>query len=383
MLALVWLLYTAFGMVSRSISPLITPIIRDLNLSYSQMGLILGSWQLTYIVVAVFAGNLIDRWGIRKSLSWGVIFIGLSAALRYFSRGFATFLPMIALFGVGGPMISIGAPKTISIWFSGRSRATAVGIYTTGSWLGGFVALAATNSLIMPLAQNSWRLTFVFYGVMTFAIGLLWWSLARDVKPIETEESSSLRVTITRFIGVTNIRIILILGLLSFAISHGFTNWLPKILEGSGLTAKSAGLMASLPTLCGIPAALSIPRLVSPAKRSRFIIVFALAISLALWLAMNTSGTILILGLLLFGIANSSLFPLTTLVLMELPEVGSRYMGSVGGMFFCVAEVGGFLGPLVMGTLADLTHTFFSGTIFLMSLSLAIAIMASRLSVRE
>ncbi len=379
MLALVWLLYAAFGLVSRSISPLITPIIEDLKLSYSQMGLILGSWQLTYIAVAIIAGNIIDKWGIRRSLFLGVLFIGLSATLRYFTTGFTSFLAIIALFGVGGPMISIGAPKTISIWFSGKSRATAVGIYTTGSWFGAFIALAATNSLIMPLAGNSWRLTFVYYGILTFAIGLLWWFLARDHKPVETGESSSLKLTVTRFIKVANIRIILILGLFSFAIAHGFTNWLPKILENSGFPPKLAGFAASLPILCGIPAALVIPSLVPPRQRGNLIIIFAASIGLALWLTVTASGLVLILGLLFFGIANASLFPLTTLVLMELPEVGSRYMGSAGGMFFCVAEVGGFLGPLIMGTLVDLAKTFFAGAIFLVGLSLAIAIIASRL----
>ena len=50
MLLLLWLLYIAFGLVSRSITPLVTPILDDLRMSYSQMGFILGSWQLTYIL---------------------------------------------------------------------------------------------------------------------------------------------------------------------------------------------------------------------------------------------------------------------------------------------------------------------------------------------
>jgi sugar phosphate permease len=60
-MVLLWLLYTAFGIVSRSIFPLVTPIIEDLKLTYSQMGLILGSWQLTYIFVALVAGMILDR----------------------------------------------------------------------------------------------------------------------------------------------------------------------------------------------------------------------------------------------------------------------------------------------------------------------------------
>ena len=156
MLALLWLLYITFGLVSRSIFPLVTPILADLELSYSQMGLILGSWQLTYIFAALVAGTILDRWGVRKSIFAGVMVIGLSASLRYFSDGFISMLTAVALFGLGGPMISIGGPKTISAWFHGRSRGTAMGIYTTGNWAGGLMALALTNSLVMPLVGNNW-----------------------------------------------------------------------------------------------------------------------------------------------------------------------------------------------------------------------------------
>ena len=41
MLALVSLLYFCFGALSAAISPLITPILADLRISYSQMGIIL------------------------------------------------------------------------------------------------------------------------------------------------------------------------------------------------------------------------------------------------------------------------------------------------------------------------------------------------------
>jgi len=83
MLSLLWLLYAAFGLAVRSIAPLVTPILEDLHLSYTQMGLILGSWQLTYILVSLIAGTMIDRWGVRKSLFAGTLIVGLSLALRY------------------------------------------------------------------------------------------------------------------------------------------------------------------------------------------------------------------------------------------------------------------------------------------------------------
>ena len=92
MLALLWLLYFSFGVVTRSPSPLITPIINDLKMSYGQMGFVLGSWQVTYIALAIMAGIIMDRWGIKRSIFAGALIIGLSATLRAFSTGFFTLL---------------------------------------------------------------------------------------------------------------------------------------------------------------------------------------------------------------------------------------------------------------------------------------------------
>jgi len=300
------------------------------------------------------------------------VVIGLSAALRYFPNGFGTLLPVVALFGVGGPMISIGAPKTISMWFRGRSRGTAVGIYTTGPWVGGLVALAATNSLIMPLTGYSWRLTFVCYGLLTLLIAALWWFLSRDIKSTEATETSNMSTVFGRLIRVRNVRIVLIAGLLLFAIGHGFVQWLPKILESRGFSPTIAGFAASAPLLAAIPAVLIIPRLVPPHLRGRFIALFALLVAIALLVSVMTSGFLLLVGLLLFGIADYGMFPMLMLILMDTPEVGSRYMGSAGGIFFCIAEIGGFMGPLIIGTLVDVTETFLAGISFLVILSMVI-----------
>jgi len=374
-LFLVWLLYAAFGLVSRSVAPLVTPILRDLNMSYSQMGIILGSWQLTYIIVAIIAGAILDRWGIKKSLFIGTVIIGLSATLRYFPIGFSTFLPIVAIFGIGGPLISVGAPKTIAGWFRGKGRGTAVGIYTTGPWIGGFIALSATNSLVMPVTGYSWRLTFVYYGLLVFSIALLWWFLARDIEPTEAKEGESIGRTFSRLIKIRNVRLILIMGLLSFAIMHGFTNWLPKIMESVGMSPTISGFVSSIPLIAGIPAVLVIPRLVPPRLRGRILAILAVVVTAALIVSVNTSGAPLFVGLVLFGISGSSLFPILMLILMDTPQIGEKHMGLAGGIFFCVAEIGGFSGPLVMGTLADMTGSFFAGAFFLASLSLTIFVM--------
>ncbi len=375
MLSLLWLLYIAFGLVARSITPLITPILNDLRMSYSQMGFVLGSWQLTYILIALAAGTILDRWGVRKAIFAGALIIGLSASIRYFAAGFLTMLIAIALFGVGGPMISIGGPKTISAWFSGRSRGIAVGIYTTGPWIGGLMALALTNSLVMPLVGGSWRLTFVCYGMLTFMIALFWLFFAKKSASKPAAVGASIIEVFKKLAAVRSVQILLIMALFSFAISHGFSSWLPKIFEERGMSATQAGYAASIPIASGIPAILFIPSLVPPYFRSRAIAVLALITAINLVLVTKSTGTAFYIGLVSLGLASSPFMPLMLLILMDSPRMATDYMGAAGGMFFCVAEIGGFSGPSIMGILADLDRTFMAGTIFLAILSITIAIM--------
>ena len=370
MLALLWLLYVAFGLIQRSLAPLVTPILADLRLSFTEMGFILGSWQFTYIAVAIIAGTLIDRWGIRKSLLVGALALGLSAALRYFAAGFGSLLGAVALAGVGGPMISIGCPKAISLWFAGKDRGTAVGIYLTGPWIGGIIALTLTNGLIMPLLGQSWRQTFLLYGLLTFAAGLLWWVLARDKAAVSSVDAPGMLQLFRRFIRVRNVRIVLCLGLLTFAIIHAMTNWLPKILENSGLSPAMAGLASAIPLAAGIPSILLLPRLIPTAWRGRFLALCSLLTLVMLALIMTASGALLLAALAGFGITISPFYGILTLILMDSPEVGSAYMGSVSGLFFCISEVGGFAGPLAMGAIVDATGSFQMGTLFFAALCL-------------
>ena len=372
-LALLWLLYTVFGMVARSIFPLVTPILDDLHLSYSQMGMILGSWQLTYILVALVAGTILDRWGVHKSIFAGAIIIGLSAALRYLADGFATMLIAVALFGVGGPMISIGGPKTISEWFQDKSRGTAIGIYTTGPWIGGLLALSLTNSLIMPLVGNSWRLTFICYGLLALVVGMLWGIIARASGTATSTEIPGMFKVFQNLFGVRNVRILLMMALFSFAISHGFSSWLPKILEVKGMSASQAGIAASIPLATGIPAILLIPRLVPARLRGHVIAIFAVLTTVHLVIVMSLSGAGLYTVLAVFGFISSPFLSMMLLILMDTREVDSQYMGAAGGMFFCVAEIGGFAGPLLMGVLVDTTGTFWTGVFFLAGLCMFIA----------
>jgi MFS family permease len=166
MLGALWFSYLSFGTVNGSMAPLISPIGDDLGLSHSAMGVVLGAWALVYIGAAIPAGTWLDRVGTRKGLATGVFLVALSGIARAVSVDFVTLFVAVGIFGIGGPLMSVGAPKMIAQWFSPRERGTAVGIYMTGPFMGTAFAFSSANSLFMPLFENSWRITVAMFAIV-------------------------------------------------------------------------------------------------------------------------------------------------------------------------------------------------------------------------
>ena len=223
----------------------------------------------------------------------------------------------------------------------------------------------------MPLVDNSWRLTFVCYGALAFVLALLWLFFAKEVNPETESERFNPVDVLADLMKVPNVRIILLCGLLAFGIGHGFFAWLPKILEGKGFSPTFAGIGAATPFIASIPAVLTIPRSVPAHFRGKIIGLLAvLGVMSILWVVATPLPPII--GLLLYGASGTCLMPLLVLTLMDTPEVASTYLGSATGVFFCVAEIGGFFGPFVVGYLVDVTGGFLSGAFFLSGLSVII-----------
>jgi len=92
------------------------------------------------------------------------------------------------------------------------------------------------------------------------------------------------------------------MALLAFAIGHGFSSWLPNILEKNGMTASQAGFAASIPLATGIPAILLIPRFVPSRLRGLMIAISGLLTMANLVLVMFISGAALYSALALLGL---------------------------------------------------------------------------------
>ena len=378
----VWILYFCFGLTAYSLAPLVRPITQELNMNYAEMGRVLGSWQLIYIFTALPCGSFIDRVGLRTSLRSSAVLIGLSCRTRSFAHGPVTLLIAVASFGLGGPLISIGAPKLISIWFKGRERGLAMGLYITGLTAGVVTALSITNSVVMPWMDGEWREVLKIYSYLVFLSGLIWIFISANQESREMEESlrnieRPPQIQVFReLFNLAPVRILLLLGIGIFIYNHALSNWLHEILMTHRVDSVRAGYLASVPTLIGIAGVLLIPRLAVSDIRIQILSVLFIFAGTAVLLLKSSSIPIILTGLILKGITQGSMMAIIFLIMMEIPQVGARYTGSAGGMFFAAAEVGGLLGPLSLGLLYDTEKNFQSGLNMLSMVCLMLLVLA-------
>jgi CP family cyanate transporter-like MFS transporter len=255
----VWFLYAIFGLVATSLSPLVLLIESDLSLTHVQMGTIMGAWQLVYIFSAIPCGIFLDRVGPRIALTIGVLLIGLSVFARGYAGNFTELLLAVMLFGLGGPIISAGAPKVVTEWFEGSSRGLAMGIYMTGPAIGGIISLTMTHSILLPAFGESWReVMYLWAGVGV--VGALVWLLVTSHPAMQagmqarkqehTSSSSLPQGQILRLlIKQPAVLLVLTMSVGVFLFNHGLNNWLPELLRTAGMSLIEAGYWAAVPTV--------------------------------------------------------------------------------------------------------------------------------------
>jgi cyanate permease len=270
----------------------------------------------------------------------------------------------VALFGLGGPIVSIGLPKLIVDWFSGPSRGLASGIYITGPALGSVLVLSSTHSLILPMT-GSWQTTLAVYALIALAVAVLWIVFGRDGPESASARNrgGAERGGYREVIAQPAVWCVVVVGFSAFLASHGLRGWLPQILEARGMSPATSGVLASLPALTGVLGSILILRMASRRAGNRRLATIALLIVTGACVAaiMFLDGWALVLAIAVEGFCAAAIQPLMLNILMEMPTVGPRRMGTAAGIFFSVGEVGGTLGPVFMGLLADLTGSFTPG----------------------
>jgi cyanate permease len=381
-----WLVYAGFGLTSGAMAPVVGEIRDDLGLSSSAMGLVLGAWQLVYLFSAIPGGRLIDRLGARRAVAATAVLVAASAAARAGAQGFVTLYAAVALFGLGGPLISIGGPKLIAAWFAPEDRGKAVGLYSTAPAVGAMIALFAMHSVAIPVT-GSWRGAMLLYAAATLSTGVVWWILsgggAADGGPSGRGQGSLAERTPTRtsrqLLHQPSVQLVLVLAVGSFLFNHGIGNWLVEMLRDGGRSASNASSLGALTTLVGIGSALIVPRLATPARRKPLYLGVYVLGAVGVALVPHLAGATVFVSLVAVGITRAAALPLGMMLLMDDPAVGAENMAVAGGLYFTAGEIGGVVGPILVGSAAESSGGYSLAALLLAGCALAMAVVVGRL----
>jgi MFS family permease len=150
------------------------PLLKEeLNLSASQLGVLLGAFFWTYMALMIVSGWLVDRFDVGWVLAVGFVVWSLATGLTGLVHGFATLLICRMLLGAGESVAFPAYGKILARHVPQEHRGLANAIITCGMTLGPAVGTLGFGRL---MATYGWRPVFVFLGF----VSLIWWDRGFD-----------------------------------------------------------------------------------------------------------------------------------------------------------------------------------------------------------
>ncbi len=320
------------------------------------MGAVLGAWQFVYLLAAIPCGKFLDRHGLRTGLLVGIGLICLSGVLRAGASGLVSLLAAVGVFGLGGPLVSVGAPTLVASWFSSEERGLATGLAVSGPVVGSMVTLLTANSVLMPLFDQRWQLVVASYAVLAAAAGATFALVTRSV-PVEIDapwtRNRQGQAPLSQLLAVPLVRVVLVMAILTFFVNHAMSNWLPEMLRDLDLSPAAAGFWSAIVAIPGLVFGVLVPRLASPSIRRPLLVGCYLMLGVALLPLGQRWGLPAAAGIIAYGAIRSVALPVAMLFLMDDPRVGPANMASAAALYFTAGEIGGLSGPLAVGFVAD------------------------------
>jgi len=351
---------------------------KDLGLDDAQKGFILAAFGWTYAALQVPGGWLVDKipprilYPVAIGL-WSLATVGLG-----FVGSLAGLIGLRLLVGaLEAPSYPINS-RVVTTWFPERERATAVGFYTSGQ----FVGLAFLSPLLYALQQAcGWQMVFFVTGGIGIVWAVIWYLVYRE--PAEFRGANAAEISLIREGGgfvdlatkqktqagfrwadlatVLSHRKLWGLYLGQFCLTSTlwfFLTWFPTYLvDFRGLDFIKAGLLGSVPFLAAFAGVNCSGILSDRLLRGGWSLGFArklpiitgLLISASIVGANYVESPALVIFFLSLAFFGNGLASITwSLVSAIAPE---RLLGLTGGMFNFVGNLASVGVPIVIGYL--------------------------------
>ena len=169
---LLWLAGTGLRITLLAVPPVIPLIHSELHLTETEIGTLGTLPSLLLAAVAIPGSALIARFGARAALVMGLLLVGFGSAARGGAVDVATLYLTTILTATGVAIMQPSMPPLVRAWLP-RRVPVATAVYTNGLLVGETLAVGLTLPFVLPLANGSWRLSFVYWGVPAIITALL------------------------------------------------------------------------------------------------------------------------------------------------------------------------------------------------------------------
>ena len=172
-LALLWVAGAAIRIPLLAVPPVIPLIHDDMNMTETQVGLLVGLPLVMFALAATPGSLLIARFGVLLVATIGLLFATLASAARAAAVDLWTLYAATTLMGFGVAIFQPALPTLVRLWAPNRIW-LATAFSTNGMLVGGTFASTLTIPLVIPLIGASWRADLLAWSVPGLVAVLLY-----------------------------------------------------------------------------------------------------------------------------------------------------------------------------------------------------------------
>src|SRR5438876_20929 len=376
---------------------------KDLGFTAEVMGFGAGIFFVGYFLLEIPGTLLVEIWSARGWIARIMISWGILAILMGFINTANQFYWLRFLLGAAEAGFFPGIIVYLSHWFRQEDRAKAISMFMAAIPLANIIG-SPISGLILGVnwfGLAGWRWVFILEGAPAIIGGIVtifyltdWPHQAKWLPPAEcdwiTRELKREKQAVHSYHmweALRHRKLILLVVAYFFAATsaYGFVFWLPTIVKrASGVSNLKVTLIAALPYCFGLIAMLLLGWSSDRSGERRYHTALPMiAISLGLLLSgmLQNNVVMMVATLCLAAAGINGYLP----VFWSLPR--SFLTGSVAavaiGLINSVGNLGGFVGPYVVGYVNSATNSFFGGLLYLSMSALVAACLILKLRHEE
>ena len=371
---------------------------KDLGFSSAVFGFGAGVFFFGYFLFEVPSNIILDKVGARIWIARVMITWGLISAAFAFIKGEYSFYILRFLLGAAEAGFFPGIILYLTFWFPARYRAGVVSLFMAAAPISVVLGSPLSGALLElegVMGLHGWQWMFLVEAVPAVLLGIVvlfyltdrpekatWLAPdQRDWLVAEMEAERAARGSVAKhgiLAGMADPRV-LALALVYFGTSAGLYTlgiWAPQIIRGFGLSPMAVGFLNAIPPTIAVVAMILWARHSDrTGERTWHVVIACLVASAGLMLAGAASSVVAViaaLSLVNIGIsaAKPPLWAMPTMFLSgPAAAVGIATINAIGNL-------GGFVGPWVIGWIKDSTGSFAGGLVFVAALLVLSAVLS-------